>query len=314
MKRLAQTLLLSLALGISVSNAQAVSPAACDRACLTGFADRYVEAMLKQAPASLPWVKTVRFSEDGVPAMVGDALWGSIRAAKSPVMYAADPSTGQVAWFGIVEEHGDPAYLALRLRVEVQENSEAETVLSRTAPFGDAHPFKLEPAVGQTVAPRKPRAGLIAAVNGYLDNSLRADGKVAVAVAADCVRMDNGKTGDPALGRGCAAQLKLGAFSATNKYPRPGLPDRGRGAGRGGGDRRDGLLRPGGQLQDLGRGQPPDRNHLSGEPGLHADVQGRSRRYPADRDRVHSGPLPDAFALDAVTRGERRFPIEGSRR
>lgn len=218
------SLLISLALGLIGSGAQAASPAACDRACLTGFADRYVEAMLKQAPASLPWAKTVRFSEDGVPTMVGDALWGSIRAAKTPVMYAADPSTGQVAWFGLVEEHGDPAYLALRLKVEGGRISEAETVLSRTAPFGDAHPFKLEPAFGQTVAARKPRAGLIAAVNAYLENSLRGDGKVTATVAPDCVRMDNGKTGDPALGQGCAAQLKLGAFSATNKIRARAFP------------------------------------------------------------------------------------------
>ncbi|MEO6338733.1 MAG: hypothetical protein ABIO39_01735 [Caulobacteraceae bacterium] len=182
--------------------------------------------MLKQKPESLPWAKTVRFSEDGVSVMVGDALWGSIRAAKTPVMYAADPSTGQVAWFGIVGEHGDLAYLALRLKVEAGNISEIETVLNRTAPFDDGIPFKFEPMFGEAVAAgaRKPRASLIAAVNAYLDNSLRNDGKVTAAVAGDCVRMDNGKAGDPALGRDCAAQLKLGAYSATNKIRARAFP------------------------------------------------------------------------------------------
>lgn len=228
MKRFSKTLMICLAsaLALGAANAEAASGksapakgAACDRACLTAMADRYVDAMLKQKPESLPWADPVRFSEEGVSVMVGDALWGSIRTAQKPVMYAADPSTGQVAYFGIVGEHGDLAYLALRLKVSGGKISEVETILSRTAPFDDGAPFKFEPAFGETLAAgaRKPRAALIAAVNAYLDNSLRNDGKVTAAVAPDCTRMDNGAAGPAALGQGCAAQLKLGAYSANNR-------------------------------------------------------------------------------------------------
>ena len=233
MKRFSRTLLIGLAsvLSLAAVNAQAAGKAAagkgagCDRACLIDMADRYVDAMLKQKPESLPWANPVRFSEEGVSVMVGDALWGSIRTAQKPVMYAADPSTGQVAYFGIVGEHGDLAYLALRLKVVGGKISEVETVLSRTAPFDDGAPFKFEPAFGETVAgPHKSRAALIAAVNAYLDNSLRNDGKVTAAVTPDCTRMDNGAAGPAALGQGCAAQLKLGAFSANNKIRSRAFP------------------------------------------------------------------------------------------
>jgi len=235
MKRFSKTLLISLAsaLALGAASAEAATSkaaftrgAACDRACLTGMADRYVDAMLKQKPESLPWADPVRFSEDGVSVMVGDALWGSIRTAQKPVMYAADPTTGQVAYFGIVGEHGDLAYLALRLKVVGGKISEVETVLSRTAPYDDGAPFKFEPAYGepQAAGGRKPRAALIAAVNAYLDNSLRNDGKVTAAVASDCVRMDNGAARAAAFGQGCAAQLKLGAYSAVNKIRARAFP------------------------------------------------------------------------------------------
>jgi len=227
MKQASRTLLAGLAgaLGLFASTAQAAAASnACDRACLIGVADRYVDAMVKQAPNSLPWAKTVRFSEDGVGVMVGDALWGSIRAANKPVMHAADPSTGQVAWFGIVEEHGDPAYLALRMKVEGGKISEVETILSRTAAFGDAHPFLATPLFRDPLPARQPRAKLIAAVNGYLDSALSKAGKASTAIAPGCVRTDNGKLIDPALGKDCAAQIKLAAFSATDRIRARAFP------------------------------------------------------------------------------------------
>lgn len=38
----------------------------CDRACLTGFVDQYLAAMVARDPAKLPLAKSVKFTEDGV--------------------------------------------------------------------------------------------------------------------------------------------------------------------------------------------------------------------------------------------------------
>ena len=223
MKQAYSTLLAGLALGLVATAAQAAAPS-CDRACLIGIADGYVDAMVKQTPHSPPFADTVRFSEDGVGVMVGDALWGSIRAAKKPVMHAADPSTGQVAWFGLVEEHGDPAYLALRLKVVGGKIAEIESILSRTAAFGDAHPFEATPAFRDPLPTPQPRAKLIAAVNAYFDGALSKTGKASTVIAPGCVRKDNGKAIDPTLGADCAAQIKLAAFSSTDRIRARAFP------------------------------------------------------------------------------------------
>ncbi len=173
----------------------------CDRACLTGMAGRYVQAMVAKAPGSLPWAEKVGFSEDGVPMMIGDALWGSISAARPPALVAADPTTGQVAWFGVVEEHGEPTFLALRLKVENGRISEAETQIRRKggpAPYGDPAAFTPEPAFGQAPAQRSSRERLKAQAGAYFEG-LQRRGRAALAPA--CVRRDNGAIAPG----GCAA-------------------------------------------------------------------------------------------------------------
>jgi len=40
--------------------------ASCDRACLDGFVDQYMAALVAHDPARLPLTKTARYSENGV--------------------------------------------------------------------------------------------------------------------------------------------------------------------------------------------------------------------------------------------------------
>ena len=103
----------------------------CDRACLTGLAERYMDAMVARTPAVLPWAQPNRLSENAVALDVGDGLWGTISGHGQPVLEAADPATGQAAWFGVVQEHGQPAFLALRLKAEDGKITEVETVVRR---------------------------------------------------------------------------------------------------------------------------------------------------------------------------------------
>ena len=44
-------------------------------------------------------------------------------------MTVADTRTGNAAWFGTVEEHGEPAYYAMRLRIRGGMITEVETVV-----------------------------------------------------------------------------------------------------------------------------------------------------------------------------------------
>jgi hypothetical protein len=54
--------------------AMAAAPA-CDRTCLTGMIDQYVEALLAQNPRRLPVASQVRFTEDSRELTLGEGLW-----------------------------------------------------------------------------------------------------------------------------------------------------------------------------------------------------------------------------------------------
>jgi hypothetical protein len=165
--------LLALALAES-----AQAKTVCDRACLEGLTDAYLEAMVAKAPAKLPWAPVVRYSENGVHMMVGDALWATITAHGAPVLRASDPVAGEAAWFGEVQEHGQPAFLALRLKAVDGRIAEVETLVRRKggpAPFGDPEDWRADPAFARP-SPGARKALLDAA--GHL--------------APGCLRADNG--------------------------------------------------------------------------------------------------------------------------
>ena len=209
-------------------------PPACDRACLIALADRYMDAMVAKAPAGLPWAGRVRFSENSVPMMVGDGLWATISGHSPDAIRAADPQTGQVAWIGTVEEHGQPAFFALRLKAEGGKIAEAETVVRRKGgppQFGDAAAFHPDPAFGRatSAADRVSRDRLASLVEGYLDTLQAGDGRVLARFAPDCARTDNGvATTDGATAeggvQGCQAQFKAKVFKPVSRVRGRALP------------------------------------------------------------------------------------------
>src|ERR1019366_9150542 len=83
--------------------------AAYDRSCLIGIADRYLAAMVKHDPAGLPLAPKVKYTENTAAIPVGDGLWVGVSEAPSTFkVYAADPVSGQVAFFGVLKEFGAP--------------------------------------------------------------------------------------------------------------------------------------------------------------------------------------------------------------
>src|SRR5579862_7564870 len=113
----------------------------CDRQCLYGFVDQYLQALVAKDPSRLPWAKTVEFSENNVVLAVGDGLWGTITGMGHEDARAADPANGEVAYLGVVSEHGQESFFALRLKVDDRKISEVETIVDRKGlgpgPFGD---------------------------------------------------------------------------------------------------------------------------------------------------------------------------------
>ncbi len=197
------------------------------RAELYALAEAYLDALEVKEPARLPWADDIVFTENNVRLEPGDGLWNTISARRRTYdLKAADPETGQVAWFGLVEEHGHPAIMGLRLAVVAGRIAEVETIVCRSMEFG---PF---PSIETYVAPRplmlagvpeaarRPRAQTIAIANGYFDPLQLNDGTLHTEFTDDCDRVENGlqTTNNPNIedypiaAMGCADQFRLGQY------------------------------------------------------------------------------------------------------
>ena len=155
---------------------------------------------------------------------VGDGTWGTVTARSKTALEVADATTGQVLWMGEVEEHGQPAFFAMRLKAVNGRIAGVEATIRRSGgppEYSDPKAWTPDPAFGE--AEKKPltRQQLVAVVNGYLD-AMQGSAKAAPRFAADCGRKVNGVAttkGPSATGgvEGCAAQVKAGVFKPIEK-------------------------------------------------------------------------------------------------
>jgi hypothetical protein len=223
--------LLALAAGPALAKSgrpahTAAKAAACDQACLDGLVDQYLDAMVARAPQNAPWAAVNRYSENNVPMAVGDGVWATITSHTQAPLRAADPASGQVVWMGEIAEHGQPGFMALRLKVEGRRIAEAEAVIRRKGglpQYGDPEAYAHDPAfagAARAARPQDPKS-MVRAVDGYFD---AVEGKKGSApgFAAGCARQDNGSattSGATADGgvEGCAAQIKAGVFRPIEK-------------------------------------------------------------------------------------------------
>jgi hypothetical protein len=214
------------------SGAAALAADACDRGCLQNHVDRYLAALVAHDPGQLPWARGARFTENGQELRPGDGLWGTASAPGHYRLYVADPEDGQVGFVGTLLENGAPVLLALRLKVEDQTISEAETIVARTQ-FGSTLP-----SAGQSVEDRgqpRPqflrtvpgkermaRADLVRIANSYFTGLAANSGRNTAPFAATCNRWENGTqttnsprpgtAGPDILAMSCDAQQKSGYF------------------------------------------------------------------------------------------------------
>jgi hypothetical protein len=207
-------------------NLNAVGSTSCDRACLYGFLDKYLDALTAKDPSRVPWAKNIQYSENNVGMKIGDGVWGTITGLGSYNLRMADPATGQVGFYGLVEETKSSSAFALRLKVEDGKISEAETVIRRSeggGPFPSQPNLVDKPVLNEIVPPdqRRPRERMIALVDGYFSTLQLNDGVLFTQFDDNCNRVENGlqTTHNPDLikiipvaGLGCAEQFKLGNY------------------------------------------------------------------------------------------------------
>lgn len=192
----------------------------CDRTCLEGMVNGYLEALVAHAPQRLQVTENVRFSENDIELKLGEALWKTASGLGAYKLYFADPKEQQVGFYGTIRENGRPATLVLRLKIENRRIAEAETLVLRNAATAQRIEAEApDPVLLETVpeAERLSRTELIARTDLYFEAIEQGNGQVAP-FHPDCARFENGmKTS----GQGCSAQLDTGIFDYIQKiYPR----------------------------------------------------------------------------------------------
>ena len=177
----------------------AVSGGACDHACLIGFLEGYLVALVAHDPTKAHFSSTLRYTDNGKDAKVGDGLWKSASSVRADTrLLFADPMTGQAALQLVILEGTTPVIYQARIKVEGAEISELETMTVRRqgAANGFFSPDGMvpKPVFLQAVSPdkRMTRDELKAEVELYVDFLEGASGSK-VHFDPMCVRFENGQ-------------------------------------------------------------------------------------------------------------------------
>ncbi len=200
-------------------------PPVFERATLYDVLDRYLAALKARKPERAPWAEIVRATQNNVALEIGDGLWGTIDGLGSYDLRCADLRTGQVGFFGVVEEAGVLVPYTLRLKVAGGRIEEVEEVIVRKSdlalPFPDPA-FVDKPILNEVLAPerRRPRERMVSIADGYFDTLQLNDGTLFVEFADNCNRVENGvqttNNTDPGLiataRLGCTEQFRLGIY------------------------------------------------------------------------------------------------------
>ena len=187
---------------------RAAAAQSCDRACLNGFVDQYLGALVAHDANRLPVTANLKFTENGQRLTLGDGFWNSVTGEGTYKLVVADVPKGQVGAFVTMREApGTPLIMALRLKVENRRLSEIEVLLAHTEQgaknleaIGAPRPALLR---ATPAADRMSRADLIRVADMYFSGMQQNDGKGQYPFAEDCDRLENGTktTNNPTGGR-----------------------------------------------------------------------------------------------------------------
>jgi hypothetical protein len=198
----------------------------CDRACLNGFLDQAIAAMVAHDSSALPLARDVKYTENGQLLKIGDGFWGTASGLPTYKIYADDPQAGEAMFMGVLPENGAPVILCMRLKVELHRISEIEALVARKEAGSIARPENLKvpnPIFAETVPPveRRSRQNMIAIANSYF-NAIEKGHASFVPFDANCNRIESGvqttnntalaTNPDSVLGLGCADQIKTRNF------------------------------------------------------------------------------------------------------
>lgn len=177
----------------------------CDRECLSGLTDRYLDALVAREPSRLPLAPAVRFTENGQRLELGDGLWHTVTGKGTYRLDIADVEAGQAVLVGTIREAGVLAILVLRMGIGERNIREIETLVIRNQSAAESLDRIGAPRRAWLTAVPAPerhsRDELARIANMYFSGIELNDGKGVYPFQDTCARLENGSVtaGDPAL-------------------------------------------------------------------------------------------------------------------
>jgi hypothetical protein len=178
-------------------------PQACNRECLKGHLDTYLNAVVTHKPEAANLWAGFRQTENALAIPEGHGVWKNVTALGGIQRQYFDPVLGQAGYFGTVKIGDEEAAAALRLKVQWNQVTEAEWFIARKSDAGMTGeaaktPFNLDTLRAtlppQRVVPkgeRLPREVLESIVNTYFDGITNKNGLL-VKGHVGCSRYENG--------------------------------------------------------------------------------------------------------------------------
>lgn len=174
----------------------------CDRSCLTTHLNVYLEAVAAHNPAAANLWVGFRQTENSVVIPEGQGVWASVTGLGSVQRRYLDPVQNQAGYYGTVMLGEEEAVVALRLKVQWDQVTEAEWYIARKGDVGSRGtgntPFDLEMLASslpeQRIVPpaeRMQREALQSVVNTYFDGITSHNGLI-VKGHPGCSRYENG--------------------------------------------------------------------------------------------------------------------------
>ena len=208
MKRqmIAAMMTLGLAGGIALAG-PASAQDRCDRKCLTGKLDQFLNAVVAKDPARANLWVGFRQTQNAQLTHQGEGIWKTNTGIGTIDRRYYDADTSQAEFYGTIREGDKTAVVSLRLKIGYGgQVTEAEWHVARAGDpgimgEGSRATFDLDnlirnPPAQRTVpvAQRAPREQLIAAVNSYFDGIVAQTGRH-VQANPGCLRFENGMGG-----------------------------------------------------------------------------------------------------------------------
>jgi hypothetical protein len=204
-----------------------ITPPTCERACLQGFVDRYLDALVAHDPSRLPLVKDVKYTENGATLQLGDGLWGTAEKRGDYKLYFVDPETQEAGFFGTMIESGRQVIVGLRLHIQsAAKISQVETLVARQSlgggPGGGKPPVMTPKPIFYEDVPagqRRNREQMMAIADSYFEGLEQATETI-TPFDPGCQRLENGMVtaNNPDAPPGMS-RMSCGAQFATHFSP-----------------------------------------------------------------------------------------------